>query len=40
MSIGQRSAVVALHQRHLEMTPEAGRFTLRDAAKAMAAAGP
>jgi hypothetical protein len=37
MSIGHRPAVVALHQRHLEMTPEAGRFALRDAAKAVAA---
>ena len=34
MSIGHRSAVVGLHQRHLEMSPEAGRFTLLDAAKA------
>ncbi len=39
MSIGHRSAVVALHQRHLEMTPEDGLFTLRDAAK-VATAGP
>jgi vitamin B12/bleomycin/antimicrobial peptide transport system ATP-binding/permease protein len=37
MSIGHRSAVVALHQRHLEMTPEQGRFTLREAAKVAAA---
>ncbi len=37
MSIGHPSAAVALHQRHLEMTPEAGLFTLRDAAKAVAA---
>ena len=37
ISIGHRSAVVALHERHLEMTPEADHFTLRDAAKAVAA---
>jgi ABC-type uncharacterized transport system fused permease/ATPase subunit len=37
VSIGHRSAVVALHQRHLEMTPEARLFTLSDAAKALAA---
>jgi vitamin B12/bleomycin/antimicrobial peptide transport system ATP-binding/permease protein len=37
VSIGHRSAVVALHQRHLEMTPEDGLFTLRDTAKAVAA---
>jgi len=36
MSIGHRSAVVPLHRRHLEMTPQADRFTLRDAAKAAA----
>ena len=33
MSIGHRSAVVGLHQRHLEMTREADHYTLRDAAK-------
>ena len=37
VSIGHRSAMVALHKRHLEMTPQAGHFTLRDAAKAAAA---
>jgi putative ATP-binding cassette transporter len=37
VSIGHRSAVVALHQRHLEMTPENHHFTLGDAAKAPAA---
>ena len=37
VSIGHRSSVVALHQRHLEMTPEDGRFTLRDAASVAAA---
>ena len=37
MSIGHRSAVVALHQRHLEMTPEEGLFTLREAPKVVAA---
>jgi hypothetical protein len=31
MSIGHRSAVVGLHERHLEMTPEGDHFTLRDA---------
>ena len=30
MSIGHRSAVVGLHQRHLEMCPKHDRFTLRD----------
>jgi len=39
MSIGHPSAVVALRQRRLEMTPEDGLFTLRDAAK-VAPAGP
>jgi putative ATP-binding cassette transporter len=37
MSIGHRSAVVGLHRRHIEMVPEGGRFTLRDAPKAAAA---
>jgi vitamin B12/bleomycin/antimicrobial peptide transport system ATP-binding/permease protein len=37
VSIGHRSAVGALHQRHLEMSPEAGHFTLRDVPKAVAA---
>jgi putative ATP-binding cassette transporter len=37
VSIGHRSAVVGLHQRHLEMTPEAGHFTLRAAAERPAA---
>jgi putative ATP-binding cassette transporter len=37
MSIGHRSAVVGLHQRHLEMTPDADRFTLRDASSVMTA---
>jgi vitamin B12/bleomycin/antimicrobial peptide transport system ATP-binding/permease protein len=37
MSIGHRSAVVGLHQRHIEMAPEGDRFTLRDAPKAAAA---
>jgi vitamin B12/bleomycin/antimicrobial peptide transport system ATP-binding/permease protein len=31
MSIGHRSSVVGLHQRHLIMTPEGDHFTLRDA---------
>jgi putative ATP-binding cassette transporter len=33
VSIGHRSAVVALHQRHLEMIPEGEYFALRDIAK-------
>lgn len=37
MSIGHRSAVVGLHQRHVEMSPVDDHFTLRDAAKAVAA---
>ena len=37
VSIGHRSAVVGLHQRHLEMSPEARRFTLREAPKIVAA---
>jgi putative ATP-binding cassette transporter len=37
VSIGHRSAVVALHRRHIEMAPQGDRFTLRDAAKAAAA---
>lgn len=36
VSIGHRSTLTALHQRHLEMTPEGDHFTLRDAAKAAA----
>jgi putative ATP-binding cassette transporter len=34
VSIGHRSTLTALHKRHLEMTPEGDRCTLRDAAKA------
>jgi putative ATP-binding cassette transporter len=34
VSIGHRSAVVRLHQRHLEVSPEDAHVTLRDAAKA------
>ena len=37
MSIGHRSAVVGLHQRHLEMGREDDHFTPRDAAKVVAA---
>lgn len=37
MSIGHRSAVVGLHQRHVEMSREDDHFTLRDAAKVVAA---
>ncbi len=37
MSIGHRSTVVGLHQRHLEMIPKDDHFTLRDAAKVAAA---
>ncbi len=37
MSIGHRSAVVALHRRHLEMSREGDHFTLRDATNVAAA---
>ena len=37
VSIGHRSTLTPLHQRHLEMTPEGDHYTLRDAAKAEAA---
>jgi putative ATP-binding cassette transporter len=37
VSIAHRSTVLGLHQRHIEMSPEDGHFTLRDAAKAAAA---
>jgi putative ATP-binding cassette transporter len=37
MSIGHRSAVVALHRRHIEMAPDGDHFTLRDGPKAAAA---
>jgi putative ATP-binding cassette transporter len=37
MSIGHRSAVVALHKRHIEMAPEGDHFALRGGAKAAAA---
>jgi vitamin B12/bleomycin/antimicrobial peptide transport system ATP-binding/permease protein len=37
ISIGHRSTLTQLHQRHLEMTPDGDHFTLRDAAKAQAA---
>jgi vitamin B12/bleomycin/antimicrobial peptide transport system ATP-binding/permease protein len=37
VSIGHRSTLTQLHQRHLEMSPEGDHFTLRDAAKAEAA---
>jgi vitamin B12/bleomycin/antimicrobial peptide transport system ATP-binding/permease protein len=37
VSIGHRSTLVPLHCRHLEMTPQGNRFTLRDVAKADAA---
>jgi vitamin B12/bleomycin/antimicrobial peptide transport system ATP-binding/permease protein len=37
VSIGHRSTLATLHQRHLEMTPQDGRYTLRDAAKVAAA---
>ena len=36
MSIGHRSAVVRLHQRHLEMCPESDHFTLYDTARVVA----
>jgi putative ATP-binding cassette transporter len=38
MSIGHRSAVVRLHQRHIEMCPEGDYFTLCDTARVMAPA--
>jgi putative ATP-binding cassette transporter len=38
MSIGHRSAVVKLHQRHLEMSPEGSHSTLRDTAGVVAPA--
>jgi putative ATP-binding cassette transporter len=37
VSIGHRSAVAALHRRHIEMAPEGDHFTLREVAKAAAA---
>ncbi len=37
VSIGHRSTLIALHHRHLEMTPEGDRFTLREDVKASAA---
>jgi putative ATP-binding cassette transporter len=37
VSIGHRSSLTPLHQRHLEMTPEGDHYTLRDAAKVEAA---
>jgi vitamin B12/bleomycin/antimicrobial peptide transport system ATP-binding/permease protein len=37
ISIGHRSSVVGLHERHLLMTPEDDHFTLRDADKVAAA---
>jgi vitamin B12/bleomycin/antimicrobial peptide transport system ATP-binding/permease protein len=37
VSIGHRSAVVGLHERHLIMTPEDDHFTLRDADQVAAA---
>jgi vitamin B12/bleomycin/antimicrobial peptide transport system ATP-binding/permease protein len=37
ISIGHRSTLAGLHRRHLEMTPDGDRFTLRDAASAQAA---
>lgn len=36
VSIGHRSTLAGLHQRHLEMTPEGDHFTLRDAVKVAA----
>jgi putative ATP-binding cassette transporter len=37
MSIGHRSAVVTLHQRHLEMLPEDDHVTVHDSAEIVAA---
>ena len=36
VSIGHRSTLRGLHQRHLEMVPEDDHFTVRDASKAAA----
>ena len=36
VSIGHRSTLTDLHQRHLEMTPEGDHFTLREAVKVAA----
>ena len=36
MSIGHHPAVVALHKRHLELSPDGDHFTLRDIAKGVA----
>jgi putative ATP-binding cassette transporter len=33
VSIGHRSAVAGLHQRHLEMSPEGDHFTVRDSSE-------
>jgi putative ATP-binding cassette transporter len=38
ISIGHRSAVVRLHQRHLEMCPEGDHSKLRDSARVAAPA--
>ncbi len=38
VSISYRSTCVVLHQRHIEMTPQGDHYTLRDVAKAAAAA--
>jgi putative ATP-binding cassette transporter len=37
MSIGHHPAVIALHKRHLEMSPEGDYFILREAAKVVTA---
>jgi vitamin B12/bleomycin/antimicrobial peptide transport system ATP-binding/permease protein len=36
MSIGHRSSVIPLHQRHLAMIPQGDHFALRDVARAAA----
>jgi vitamin B12/bleomycin/antimicrobial peptide transport system ATP-binding/permease protein len=38
VSISHRTTCVVLHQRHIEMTPQGDHYTLRDVAKAAAAA--
>ena len=37
VSVGHRSTLAGLHERHLEMTPQGDHFTLRDVPKAAAA---
>jgi hypothetical protein len=37
MTIGHHPAVIALHKRHLEMSPQGDYFILREAAKVVTA---